>query len=117
MYRMYLTWEKINLSAWTDRAQNDSLLLLCTAVFLDFKLPRLELVDKDNEFEWREQGTWHLFILSYSLVFVIFQNPRPLNALNFYSADSAMIFFLLVKPPTHGWSFLRGFKGESVKFK
>lgn len=33
----------------------------------------------------------------------------------FYSADSAMII-LLVKPPTHGWSTLKGFKGESVKF-
>lgn len=61
------------------------------------------------------KGTQHLFILSYSF-FVIVQNLGLPHILHFYSADSVMII-LLVKPPTHGWSSPKGYKGESVKFK
>lgn len=48
--------------------------------------------------------------------FVIVEIFKPFNNLNLYSAYSAVIA-LLVKPPTHGWSSLKEFKGDSVKFK
>lgn len=47
---------------------------------------------------------------------VIVPNLKVFHILKFYSADSQAIV-LLVKPPTHGWSSLKGFKGESVEFK
>lgn len=54
------------------------------------------------------RGGWSLYI--------IVQNLEAFIIPQFCSADSVMIISL-VRPPTHGRNSLKGFKGESVKFK